>query len=802
MISGSALGVEIPIYKGRIPSDSNASICCKRLAENGLLSAQRIGMQRTSFKIFGCFVGLLASCVSVFSSTTEQPPFFAEGRKHWAFQKVTRPAVPTVQHTNSVANPVDAFVIAALEKKGIAPGSVADKRRLVRRAYLDLIGVPPTPEQVERFLADNSAEAFAKVIDELLASPHYGERWARHWLDLARYAESEGFKADETRPNAWRYRDYVIASLNSDKPYSCFVQEQIAGDELWPKDSDARIATAFNRHYPDESNARNLMQRRQEILNDITDTVGGVFMGLTYACARCHDHKFEPILQSDYYRLQAFFANTAAKDDLTLTSQGEVKRYREKLAIWEEKTRAIREQMEEIEAPKRKALEEDYFEKYPSEIRAILNKPEGERNPFERQMAWKAKQYLDPKSHEYVGDTEAVLGKLKGEEKRRWQELKAELDRYANLHPGNLPIGSGMSDIGAEAPKTFVLSKGSYEKPVSEVEPGFLTLLDPEPAPVTPLPGITSTGRRAALAKWLTDPANPLSARVVVNRVWHYHFGRGIAATPSDLGLKGERPTHPELLDWLASEFIAHNWSIKYLHRLIMTSRVYQQASQHRAKAAQIDPENKLLWRFPMQRLEGEIIRDSALTVAGLLNPKMGGPSIFPELPPGMPTPRGGWKINDDPEERNRRSIYVFVRRNTRYPLFESFDMPDPHESCSRRNVTTSPIQALNLLNSKLMLEWAQSFAARVIANGGDDLDRQIDTAFRLAYCRPPAKDEKQMAREFFAKHRRILAERLEAGEKVPLPRDVPGEVQPADAATLVDMCHMLLNANEFVYRN
>ena len=753
-------------------------------------------MQRTFRKALGCTIGLIASSFSLFSSTPEAPKFFAEGRQHWSFQKLTRPAVPA---RDAFGNAVDAFIVDALAKKGITPGHKADKRTLLRRAYLDLIGLPPTPEQMDRFLGDPSPQAFGHAIDELLASPHYGERWARHWLDLARYAESEGFKADETRPHAWRYRDYVIRSLNDDKPYDRFVQEQIAGDELWPENPEARVATAFNRHYPDESNARNLMQRRQEILNDITDTVGGVFMGMTYACARCHDHKFEPILQSDYYRLQAFFANTAARDDIALKSDPEVKAYHEKLASWEEMTRDIRDEMAALEAPKRKALEADYFEKYPPEIQAILNKAETERNPFERQMAWKARQYLDPKSHEYVGATSAVLGKFKPDEKKRWEALKSQLDEYADLHPGELPLGSGMSDIGGEAPITFLLSKGFYDKPLGKVQPGFLQVLDPAPARIEPV--ANSTGRRAALAKWLTDANNPFTARVIVNRIWHYHFGRGIAGTPSDLGLKGERPTHPELLDWLASEFIAHNWSLKYLHRLIMTSATYQQASQHRVEAAQVDPQNKLLWRFPMQRLEGEIIRDSALAVAGLLNPKMGGPSIFPELPPGMPTPRGGWKVNDAAEERNRRSVYVFVRRNTRYPLFESLDMPDPHESCSRRNVTTSPIQALNLLNSKLTLEWAQSFAARVINQSGSDLDRQIDTAFRLAYSRPPAKDELQMTRDFFQGHRRILAERLAGGEKVPLPTSVSG-VDPASAGTLVDVCHMLLNGNEFVYRN
>ena len=719
---------------------------------------------------------LVWGCASVLYASDH---FDAEDRAHWAFQKVSRPEVPKVRNNDWVRNPVDAFVAAELEKQNIPAGLAADKRTLLRRAYLDLIGIPPAPAELNQFFTDTSPKAFEHAVDRLLDSPHYGERWARHWLDLARYAESEGFKADETRPNAWRYRDYVIRSLNSDKPYNRFVQEQIAGDELWPEDPDAQIATAFNRHYADESNARNLMQRRQEILNDITDTVGFVFIGMSYACARCHDHKFEPILQSDYYRLQAFFANTAAKDDLVLTSDQEAKHYRERLAIWEEKTQGIREQMEAIEAPKRKALERDYFEKYPAEIRAALTKSEAERNPFERQMAWKAMQYLDPKSHEYVGDLEAVLGKLKGAEKKRWEELKAELDKFAHLHPGQLPIGSGMVDLGPEAPKTFVLSKGAFDQRREEVAPGFLEVINPAPAK------IENGRRRSALAKMLTDPENPLPARVIVNRVWHYHFGKGIVGTPSEFGVKGDRPTHPALLDWLTTEFIQHGWSLKHLHRLIMASATYQQSSQHREEAARYDPENRLLWKFPRHRLEGEVIRDSALAVAGALNPKMGGPSIFPELPPGMPTPRGGWKVNDDPSERNRRSVYVFVRRNTRYPLFDSFDMPDPHESCSRRNVTTSPIQALNLLNSKLTLEWAQALAERVLAKAGSDLTRQIEAAFELAYCRPPQTDEKKLAVEFLNTHREVIGDQSENG-----------------AATLTDLCHMLLNSNEFVYSN
>ncbi|MEY2410800.1 MAG: hypothetical protein QOF48_3470 [Verrucomicrobiota bacterium] len=723
-------------------------------------------------------------------------------RAHWAFQKVQRPSVPEITDGRfRVQNEVDAFHIAELKVRGLEPGKPADKITLLRRVSLDLIGLPPGPAEIDDFLGDDSPGAFGRVVDRLLASPYYGERWARHWLDLARYAESEGFKNDETRPNAWRYRDYVIKSFNADKPYDRFFQEQIAGDELWPGDADARVATAFNRHYADESNARNLMQRRQEILNDITDTVGGVFLGMTYACARCHDHKFEPISQADYYRLQAFFANTAARDDISLLTPAEAAQHRAQLALWEEKTRDIRARMEQLEGPKRRALEIEYFDKYPEEIQAAWRKTESARTPFERQMVWKARQYLDPKSHEYVGDQQAVVGKFKPDEKKRWLELKKQLDEFADLNPGRPPTASGMADLGPEAPGTFVLFKGAYDKPQAEVVPGLLQILPTRPASPAPSASRETTGRRATLAGLLTDPGNPLTARVMVNRVWQYHFGRGLVGTPSDFGLKGERPTHPQLLDWLTSEFTAQNWSLKKLHRLILMSAAYQQSSAHRPDGGRLDPENKLLWKFPRQRLEGEVIRDASLAVAGMLNSKMGGPSIFPELPAGMPSPRGGWKVSEQ-EEANRRSVYVFVRRNTRYPMFDSFDMPDPHESCPRRNVTTSPIQALTLLNSHLTLRWAQGFAGRILDIAGRDRDRQIDTAYRLAYARIPDRGEREIANDFFKSHRRILADREKSSHSLVLPPLVSEDADRIDAATLVDFCHMLMNANEFVYAN
>jgi hypothetical protein len=759
-------------------------------------------LSMASGKNIGVWLLFVLGVCSGFKAVAASGSAADPARNHWAFHPVHSPPIPSVKNSLWARNPVDRFVLADLEAVGVQPGAAADKATLLRRVSLDLTGLPPTPDELNGFLADTSPDAFEKVVNRLLASPQYGERWARHWLDLARYAESEGFKADETRPYVWRYRDYVIQSFNADKPYDRFIQEQLAADELWPAERELQVATAFNRHYPDESNARNIMQRRQEILNDITDTVGSVFLGLSYGCARCHDHKYDPILQTDYYRLQAFFANTAANDGQVLASPESARDYQVRMALWEERTREIRDELEKVAAPHRRAIEKDYLEKYPAEIQAILEKPESDRNPFERQMAWKTRQYLDPASHEYIGDDDAVAGRLKGESKKRWDELQKQLKEFASLHPGELPRGSTMRDLGPEAPKTFLLSRGLYDKPGQEVEPGLLQILYPQPPRISASPGDSSTHRRSTLARLLTDPANPLTARVMVNRVWQYHFGRGIVGTSSDFGLKGDKPTHPALLDWLTAEFTSSGWSLKKLHRLIVLSSTYQQSSAHRDFAARVDPANKLFWKYPRHRLEGEVIRDAALSAAGLLNLKMGGPSIFPDLPTGMPAPRGGWKVTAEENERNRRSIYVFVRRNTRYPMFDSFDMPDPHESCARRNVTTSPIQALTLLNSHLALQWAQSFAGRVLSVAGANQAQQVETAFRIAYGRSPDRAEERIVRDFLKTQRELIAGRMLAGSTVSVPGNLPTAMEPADAAALVDLCHMLINANEFVYMN
>ncbi|MDB5293850.1 MAG: hypothetical protein JWL69_5091 [Phycisphaerales bacterium] len=729
-------------------------------------------------------------------------PSVADGKpavRHWAFEKPVRPELPQVRDIGWVRNPIDQFIAARLEKENLHPADAASREAMIRRAYLDVTGLPPTPAEVDAFVADGSADAFEKVVDRLLASPHYGERWARHWLDLARYAESEGFKADETRPNVWRYRDYVIKSFNDDKPYDRFVKEQIAGDEMFPGNLEALVATGFNRHWPDESNARELFQRRQQILDDITDTVGAVFTGLTVACARCHDHKYDPIPQADYYRLQAFFANTHAADDLILLPPDAATEYREKLAAWEQKTRAIREEMAAIEEPHRKAIIKEYVDKYPSEIQAILDKPEQDRTPLDWQVCWKAAMYLDPSSPQYIAPTSAVVGHLKGDAKKRWDELKAEMEKFAALRPADPPRGTGIVETRRETPKTYVLKRGIYDAFGQEVQPAFLSAVAPGPAAITPPADVSSSGRRTALANWLASPDNPLAARVMVNRIWQYHFGQGLVRTSSDFGVQGDRPSHPELLDWLADEFVHEGWSIKKLHRLILTSSTYRQSCIGDAAARRADPDGRLLSHFPRHRLEGEVIRDSALAAAGLLNLKAGGPSIFPELPTGTPT-HGGWKVTDDPSERNRRSIYIFVRRNLRYPMFEAFDMPDTHESCPRRYNTTTASQALALLNDKLSLQWAQALAGRVLATAGTDRDAQIDGAYRLAFGRHVTGDESRLIRKFIDAQIAAASETSAAGQPLALPVPVADGMTHAEAAALVDLCHVLINSDEFVY--
>ena len=721
-------------------------------------------------RLLVAFTGLASLLVAEESKT-----FTTAQKRWWAVQPVVKSTVPIGKQSSWVKNEIDAFILEKLEAKGLKPNPAADKATLLRRVTLDITGIPPTVQEFQNFVEDTSPKAWEKVVDRLLASPHYGERWGRHWLDVARYADSDGFKADDTRAHVWRYRDYVINSFNQDKPYDRFVKEQIAGDELYPGNNEARIGLSFNRHFPDEYNAAHIRLRRQEMLNDITDAVGYAFMGVTIACARCHDHKFDPILHKDYYRLQSFFTNTRIDDGVVLDGPERQAEYKEQLGKWEAATATIRTEMQALLKPARDSFGQERLVRYPEDIQEVLTMKPELRSPEQWMLYHKALPQV-------VFTDNELEAKLRGPNSLRYKALKLELKAFDLLKPVPMNTAQTMADASKNAPKTFVLRGGAWDGQMEEVQPGFLSIIDPSNITVAPV-AMESTGRRSALANWLASKDNPLSTRVIVNRVWHYHFGRGIVGTPSDFGVMGDRPSHKELLDWLTTKFTGQdNWSLKKLHKSILMSATYQQSSENRMDAEKVDPENKLLWKFTRRRLEGESIRDSMLAASGLLNTKMGGPGVFPPLPDGS-LPKGYqlWKNSPDSDDNLRRSIYIFVRRNLRYPMFQSFDMPDTHESCARRQNTVTPDQALELMNGKLITDWAKSLARRVDNDSGIDTRTKAERALRLAYTRTPKPDEIARAAEFLVKQESI------AGS--------PG-------GALEDLCHTLLGSNEFLYIN
>jgi hypothetical protein len=676
-----------------------------------------------------------------------------EDRRWWAFQPLGKATPPEVRDTEWAKNPLDRFLRARLDAEGLEPSPPAGRAALIRRVTFDLIGLPPTPEEVEAFIEDRSADAYEKLVDRLLASPRYGERWARHWLDLARYAESDGFRIDDYRPNAWRYRDYVVGAFNADKPYDRFVREQLAGDELFPDDPDALAATGFLRHTIYEYNQRDVRTQWSNMLDELTDVTGDLFLGLGMGCARCHDHKFDPLLQRDYYRLRAFFAAMQPHDDLPLAKAARVAEHGKQLAAWERKTADLRAQIAAIEGPARARAEKDAVAKFPDDIQAMLTSPPDKRSPLEAQLAALAYRQV-----QYEFDR--LDAKFKDEQKKQLLALRKELAAAAEK-PEPLPLALTLRDVGPEAPPTF-LPKQKDGEPLA---PGFPSVFDEGPARVTPPRGLASTGRRTALAEWIVRPDNPLTARVIVNRVWQYHFGRGLVATASDFGRLGDPPTHPELLDWLARRFVQDGWSFKKLHRLIVTSAAYRQSATAPAPAAALkkDPENRLLWRGTTRRLDAEQVRDSLLAATGRLDLTAGGPAVEPTQP--------------------RRTLYTKVRRNTRDPLLDAFDAPEGFASTAQRNVTTTPTQALLLINSSFMLQQAQAFAERLRREKSDDAAR-LDRAFRLAFGRPPTDAERKGGLAFLDQQAKRIG----------------GNADDARAAALADLCHVLLNANEFLY--
>ncbi|HZZ78284.1 MAG TPA: DUF1553 domain-containing protein [Gemmataceae bacterium] len=649
-----------------------------------------------------------------------------EDRRYWAFQPIKASNLPA----GDEKNPIDRFVASRLRKEGIKPVPAADPRTLIRRLYFDVIGLPPTPEEVDEFIAEcrlqNAESATNKCIDRLLASPHYGERWARHWLDVVRFAESDGYRLDSFRSHAYRYRDYVIQSFNDDKPYDRFVREQIAGDELYPDNPDGLVAIGFLTHSIYEFNQRNVRGQWTEMMSEITDVTGEAFMGLSVGCARCHDHKFDPILQKDYFALKAFFAGVMPSEERPYATKAERDEYAVKQAAWLAKTAKIRADIDSIESPVRKKNAAYATSKFPKDIQAMLTKPSAERTPMEQQLATLAHRQI-------VFEYEKVDTQIKGAEKDRLLALRKELAKFDAEKPAPLPLCQSFHEVGAKPAETVLPRK---ETPI---EPAFLTVLGDAIPAIAPIKQEASSGRRAVLAQWLTRPEHPLTSRVIVNRIWQQHFGVGLVGTASDFGNLGERPTNPELLDWLAARFVQDGWSLKKLHRLILTSQTYQRAStaEPDATALQKDPDNKLLWRMTTRRLDAEQIRDAMLLVTGRLDRKVGGPSVEFKEP--------------------RRSVYLKWLRNTKEPLLEVFDIPDGFTSSARRNVTTTSTQALFMINSPLMLQTGGTFVDRLQKDNATQ-EQRVQRAFRLAFGRAPTSRETQIAQTFLAEQQKRVA--------------------------------------------
>ncbi|MCA9138274.1 MAG: DUF1553 domain-containing protein [Planctomycetales bacterium] len=635
----------------------------------------------------------------------------AQWQDHWAFEPLSKPTPPTVSSPLWQSNPIDAFVFDSLSSSGLQPNNPADRRELIRRVYYGMIGLPPSKAEVDAFVADDSPDAFNQVVEHLLQSPHYGERWGRHWLDLVRFAETNSFERDGPKENAWKFRDYVIRSFNNDKPYDQFIREQLAGDELDEVTPETLTATGFYRLGIWDDEPADPLQARFDGLDDIILTTGQVFLGLTMNCARCHDHKIDPITQKDYYSLLSFFEDVtpfaergdgASNNQIDVSSEALKKQYAEN----DQQRLSLEKQLQEIEqigiakmsAPDQRATE-------------------GNKRDRKQVLDEKLKDNLDAEQWELYRTLERQL-------KQNAAELKALPDREQVM---------GLAMYRKVDKPTYVLYRGSPQSPSDEVSPAFPSLFH-SPAPKLPesvSTNTTSTGRRRVLADWIANENNRLTARVIVNRVWQFHFGRGIVRSSNNFGQLGTPPTHPELLDYLANRFVEGGWSLKTLHRLILSSRTYQMSSAGNEKSLAIDPDNNLFWRFDPRRLSAEEVRDSILAANGSLNRKVYGHSVYPTLSPevlaGQSRPGSGWG-NSSESDQNRRSVYIYVKRSLLTPMLSAFDFPDPDQTCEARFMTLQPAQALSLLNGGFAAQQAAKLAKAVDAYNidNDDVVRRV----------------------------------------------------------------------------
>jgi hypothetical protein len=605
-------------------------------------------------------------------------------RNYWAFKPIRVSELPKVEDNDWPLTAIDYFILAKLEEKGIQPAPQASRFDLCRRLYFDLHGLPPTPDQVRAFIDNESPSAFEELVDELLASPRYGERWGQHWLDVVRYAETEGFEYDRTIPGVWRFRDYVIGCFNEGMPIDVFLREQLSGDEIDPKDHRLLVASGFHRLGAVRRNAGNqeVAGSRNEVLTERTDIIGSAIMGLTIGCARCHNHKFDPISQKDYYRLQAFVAATHDAD-IPIVSED------------------------------------------------LKNAWEAQATPIQKQ----------------IDNLKSQLAALSAEEQK---PIRARIDELERTLPAPLPTISAIENNLNKASSIHVLRRGEFSLPGERVAAGVPAFLSADANSAE----IEIATPRSSLAKWLTSPDNPLTSRVFVNRIWVNHFGRGIVPTPNDFGRNGQPPSHPELLDFLANHLMRNDWQLKALHRLILLSRTYRQASQSHSpsKVNSIDPDNAMLSRFSTRRLSAEEIRDSMLLVSDQINLKVGGASIIlpvdQQLVAQLYKP-SQWEVTPDSNERLRRSVYLFAKRNLRLPFMEVFDQPTTQTSCSQRLQSTHAPQALELLNGSIANSLAEAFADRILREAEGDIPQQVETGFLLALGRGPTREEQRIANLF-----------------------------------------------------
>ena len=841
----------------------------------------------------------------------------AEWKEHWAFVAPVPQQPPAVKDVKWVANPIDLFILSKLEQKGFAPAPPADKTALLRRITFDLTGLPPTPAEVESFLKDDASNAYEKVVDRLLQSQNYGEKWARHWLDVVRYADTNSFERDGPKPNAWRYRDYVIRSFNNDKPYDQFIREQLAGDELPTVTRDSIIATGFYRLGLWDDEPADRLLALYEGFDDIITTTSQAFLGLTVNCARCHDHKIDPIPQRDYYALLAFFQGVTPNgnpnpqveravfenDAARAEFESKQKEHQEKLNSTQASVTAIEKEFrdrvskteQQADNPDLDDLEyrfyRDTWEKIPTfdELKAEsvgkldgffdissatrefsfgfvftgtlkvpadgtygfeLDSDDGSRLTVDGKMVVEhdgihgtgspkvakatLKQGRVPIRLDYFqGPTGAKgivvkwygpgfeqrylsattedgepIGNRRGKKRDfnqlikqrgpsvlgqpRFEEYQAATKQLEQLKRTKIEADYALcvTEVGPNPPETFLLKRGNPQSPGDKVVPAFQSVIGGG-VPLIPPPaaGAKTSGRRLALANWIASPDNRLTARVMMNRLWQHHFGRGIVRSPNNVGLLGDSPTHPELLDWLAAKFSADGWRMKPMHKLIVMSNTYRMSSRGNEVALAKDPLNQLFWRFDLRRLGAEELRDTILATSGQLNPKMYGPGIFPEISDevkaGQSNPGSGWHTSPK-EEQTRRSVYVHVKRSLVLPILSDFDVADSDTTCAARFATTQPTQALGMLNGKFLNDQAAEFANRLRKEVGNRLEgptkveAQVTLAYRLALGHAPDKPL------------------IERGLKL-IDALQQKHSQTADQA-LNQFCLMVLNLNEFVY--